>query len=94
MGAGSVWVMNSDVNAGQGNGITSGEAVALNVNGSAFLRVRDSRVGAATTGPTRWAVGRRDSSTIRINSTAISGSIIGSPSCVSVFDYAANPVTR
>jgi hypothetical protein len=92
MGAGSIWVMNSDVNAGLGNGATNGEAVAVNANGTAFLRIRDSRIAANTTGSPRWSLERRDTSTIRVNNTALGAPTFGSPSCISVFDFASNPV--
>jgi hypothetical protein len=93
MGAGSIWVMNSDVNAGLGNGQTNGEAVAVNANGTSFLRIRDSRISANTTGSPRWSIERRDTSTIRVNNTALGAPTFGSPSCIAVSDFASNPVT-
>ena len=93
MQAGSLWLLHSDVTGGQGNGITTGEAVGINATGTSFLRVRDSRVGAQTTGPTRYAVERRDSATMNINNTAIAGTIFGSPTCISVFSFGLAPLT-
>ncbi len=93
MSSGSIWLLHSDVTAGQGNGITTGEAVGINATGSSFLRVRDSRVAAQTTGPTRWAVERRDTTTMNISNTAISGPIFGTPTCISVFTYGLAPLT-
>jgi hypothetical protein len=93
MSGGSIWLLHSDVTAGQGNGNTTGEAVGINATGSSFLRVRDSRVAAQTTGPTRWAVERRDTATLNISNTAINGTIVGTPTCVSVFTFGLAPLT-
>jgi len=93
LASGSIWLLHSDVTAGQANGITTGEAVGINATGNSFVRVRDSRVSAQTTGPTRYAVERRDTTTMNVNNTAINGTIFGSPNCVSVFTFNLSPLT-
>ena len=93
MSSGSIWLLHSDVTAGQGNGNTTGEAVGINATGSSFLRVRDSRVAANTTGPTRWAVERRDTTTMNISNTALAGGIVGTPTCISVYTFGLSPLT-
>jgi len=81
------------VTGGLGNGMTTGEAVGINATGSSFLRVRDARVAAQTTGPKRYAVERRDSTTMNISNTALAGGIVGSPTCISVFSFGLAPLT-
>jgi hypothetical protein len=86
---GTLHILYSEVQAGPStNPVGASTGVALLTNQSAFVRVRDSRlfVNSSAAG-TRGVIRRNDASTVLVNNSVLDGAeIVGSPTCVSVFD--------
>jgi hypothetical protein len=89
--SGSIWFVRTTVQGGLPS--SAGAAIGLAASNTAFVRVRDGRLVGLGSQPNPRGVERLNSALVRINNTAISGSIVGSPNCISVFDFGNNPLT-
>ena len=89
--SGTIWFVRTTVQGGLPS--SAGTAIGLAASNTAFVRVRDGRLVGVGSQPNPRGVERLNSAQVRINNTAISGSIVGSPNCVSVFDFGNNPLS-
>ncbi len=89
--SGSIWFVRTTVQGGLPS--STGAAIGLAASNTAFVRVRDGRLVGVGSQPGSRGVERLNSSQVRINNTAILGGIVGSPNCISVFDFGNNPLT-
>ena len=83
---GSLGIVGSDVTAGVSSPLGSGGALGVSTENASTVRLRNSRVYAYTSNVGFHAAAERsDTSSLLINDTLLSGPIVGTPTCISVF---------
>ena len=84
---GSLGIVGSDVTGGVASPLGSGGALGVFVEMTGTIRLRNSRVYAYTSNAGfHAAIERSDAALMYINDTLISGPIVGTPTCISVFN--------
>jgi len=84
---GSLGIVGSDVTAGVSSPLGSGGALGVSTENASTVRLRNSRVYAYTSNVGFHAAAERsDTSSLLINDTLLSGPIVGTPTCISVFN--------
>jgi hypothetical protein len=84
---GSLGIVGSDVTGGVASPLGSGGALGVFAEMTATIRLRNSRVYAYTSNAGFLAaVERSDAALMYVNDTLISGPIVGTPTCISVFN--------
>ena len=84
---GGLGIVGSDVTAGVSSPLGSGGALGVSTENASTVRLRNSRVYAYTTNAGFHAAAERnDTSSLLINDALLSGPIVGTPTCISVFN--------
>lgn len=84
---GSLGIVGSDVTGGVASPLGSGGALGVYAEMTGTIRLRNSRVYAYTSNAVfHAAVERSDAALMYVNDTLISGPIVGTPTCISVFN--------
>jgi hypothetical protein len=84
---GSLGIAGSDVTAGVSSPLGSGGALGVSTENATTVRLRNSRVYSFTSNVGfNAALERADASALLVNDTLVSGPIVGTPTCISVFN--------